>query len=166
MRGARTLPQTRQAVVARLDGRPLDRSALAAVQNLHRAAAAVRHHLEQTVLREADLSWTAFTVLALLWVHGPSESRDVAVEVGVSRGTLSGVATTLERRRLLRRRPHPADGRLVVLAATPSARHLMTTLFPQVNAEESAAVGCLDPVEQDELTAMLRRILGGLPSPA
>lgn len=163
MRGTRTLAETEATVDEHLAGLPLDLAALVAVQNLHRAASAVRRHLEQSALRGADLSWTAFNVLWLLWVHGPTESRSVAAEIGVSRATLSGVATTLERRGLLRRRPHRDDGRLVIFETTPAGRHLVAELFPLVNAEESASVRCLDDPERELLADLLRRVVTALP---
>jgi DNA-binding MarR family transcriptional regulator len=46
-------------------------------------------------------------VLWVVWVWDEIESRLVAAEAGISKGTLTGVATTLEAGRLLRRRTHP-----------------------------------------------------------
>ena len=162
MRGTRTLGETERTVAGHLAGMPLDLAALAALQNLHRAAAAVRRRVEQTALREAGLSWTAFTVLWTLWLHGPSESRAVAAEVGVSRATLSGVAATLERRALLRRHPDPGDRRLAVFEATDDGMRLVADLLPGVGAAESDAVGCLDAAEKDVLGDLLRRVAGSL----
>jgi hypothetical protein len=36
---------------------------MAAVANIYRAAAAVQHHVENSVLRDAELTWTGFVVL-------------------------------------------------------------------------------------------------------
>lgn len=163
MRGTRTLEETERAVAEHLAGMPLDLAALAALQNLHRAAAAVRRRLEQTALREADLSWTAFVVLWTLWLDGPRESRDVAAEVGVSRATLSGVAGTLERRGLLHRHPAPGDRRLAIFEVTDAGGRLVDDLLPGVNAAESAAVSCLDDAEKDTLGVLLHRVVLGLP---
>ena len=132
---------------------------------LARAAGAVRRHVEQTALREADLSWTGFTVLWTLWLHGPHESRDVAAEVGVSRATLSGVAATLERRGLLDRHPGEADRRLAVFALTDAGTRLVDALVPGVHAQEAAAVACLDEAEAVALGALLRRVVATLPPP-
>ena len=46
----RTLAETERAVAERLDGLVLDMTAMAAVQNLYRAAGAIRNHLERSVL--------------------------------------------------------------------------------------------------------------------
>lgn len=63
---------------------------MAAVANIYRAASAVRQHLENSVLRGSDLTWTAFVVLWVVWVWGESETRHVAEEAGISKGTLTG----------------------------------------------------------------------------
>lgn len=164
MRGARTLAETEHAVGQHLAGLPLDLGALVAVQNLHRAAAAVRRHLEQAALREADLSWTGFRVLVVLHDSGASESRTVAAQVGVTRATLSGVAATLERRGLLTRRPDEHDRRLAIFAPTPAGRRLVEDLYPRVTAEEAAAVSCLDLYEKDLLADLLARVAANLPA--
>jgi MarR family transcriptional regulator, organic hydroperoxide resistance regulator len=63
-----------------------------------RAANAIRHHMEQQVLAEEDLSWAAFTVLFVLWIWGDQQTRHLAAEAGVTKGTLTGVLKTLEKR--------------------------------------------------------------------
>jgi DNA-binding MarR family transcriptional regulator len=79
---------------------------MAVVANIYRAAAAVRQHLENSVLRGCDLTWTSFVVLWVVWIWGESETRHVAEEAGISKGTLTGVARTLESRGLIKRVDH------------------------------------------------------------
>ena len=54
----------------------LDFASMAAVANVFRVASAARGHLERTVLADVGLSFTAFTVMWVLWVWGEMESRD------------------------------------------------------------------------------------------
>ena len=82
----------------------LDFASMAAVANVFRVASAARGHLERTVLTDVGLSFTAFTVMWVLWVWGEMETRELAVEAGVTKGTLTGVVGTLERRGLVVRR--------------------------------------------------------------
>jgi MarR family transcriptional regulator, organic hydroperoxide resistance regulator len=159
MSGRHTIAETERAVSGRLGGLQLDFAAMTAVQNLHRAASAIRNHFEQTVLAEAGLSWTGFVVLWVTWIWDSLESRDAAAEAGISKGTLTGVVKTLEGKGLLRRASLPADGRLVLLQLTPAGERLMLRLFPEVNAAETYAVSPLDPAEVGDLAAALRRIL-------
>lgn len=153
------LSQAERDVQARIGDLDVDFAALAAVSNIFRAATTVRNHMERSVLAGADLSFTAFTVLWVLWIWGEQEARHVAEESGISRGTLTGVVTTLEARGLVRRRPHPDDRRSVLVSATPAGQVLMTDLFPRFNAEESRVVASLVDGERTSLAQALRMIL-------
>jgi DNA-binding MarR family transcriptional regulator len=158
MSSDRELPAERD-VDARIGELGIDADSMAAISNIFRVANTVRNHMERTVLAAADLSFTAFTVLWVLWIWGEQEARHVAVESGISRGTLTGVVTTLEKRRLVRRRPHPTDKRSVLVAATRQGETLMAELFPEFNAEEAKISARLTTRQKDQLADSLRSIL-------
>jgi MarR family transcriptional regulator, organic hydroperoxide resistance regulator len=160
--GHLTLSATEEAVNDRLDAMPLDMPALAAVSNLYRAAGTIRNHFERTVLAPHDLTWTAWVVLWVVWIWRDIEARHVAAEAGISKGTLTGVAGTLERRGLLKRRTHPKDARRVLLSLTPSGMRLMSELFPQFNEQEAQVVSPLSTNEIKVLTTSLRKMVMGL----
>jgi MarR family transcriptional regulator, organic hydroperoxide resistance regulator len=164
MSGRHTLAETERAISGRLGGLQLDFAAMAAIQNLHRTASAIRNRFEQTVLQEAGLSWTGFVVLWVTWIWDSLETRDAAEEAGISKGTLTGVVKTLESKGLVARSSLPADGRLVLLQITPAGERLMLGLFPRVNATEVETVSPLEADEVDNLAAVLRRILTRLES--
>jgi DNA-binding MarR family transcriptional regulator len=153
------LIQAERDVQARIGRLPVDFTSMAAVSNIFRAATVVRNHMERTVLAGADLSFTAFTVLWVLWIWGEQEARHVADESGISRGTLTGVVTTLEGRRLVQRRTHPDDRRSVLVSATSAGDALMRELFPRFNAEEAKVSSSLDADQKESLADALRGIL-------
>ena len=142
--------------------RPPRATVPAVVDTLHRAAVAVRHHVEQAVLREADLSWTGYAVLVLACERCSVESRAAAAAVGVSPGTLTGVVRTLETKKLLRRVPHRRDGRFVLLEPTPVGRRLARRLAPRVAVAGEHAVACLDGGERSALAGLLGRLTADL----
>jgi MarR family transcriptional regulator, organic hydroperoxide resistance regulator len=160
--GHLTLSATEQAVNERLDAMQLDMPALAAVSNLYRAAGTIRNHFERTVLAPHDLTWTAWVVLWVVWIWKDIEARHVAAEAGISKGTLTGVAGTLERRGLLKRRTHPKDARRVLLTLTPAGMRLMSEVFPQFNEQEAQVVAPLSANEVKVLTTSLRKMVMGL----
>ncbi|TDC57182.1 MarR family transcriptional regulator [Actinomadura sp. KC345] len=164
MTGHHTLRETEQAIQRRLGDVPLRHDAMMAVSNIYRAAAAIRQHFESSVLRSADLTWTSFVVLWVVWIWGEMETRHVAEEAGISKGTLTGVAKTLEGRGLMERGPHDTDGRLVVLRLTDKGRELMEHLFPQFNAEEAFVVEGLDQAQNTSLAQILGTIVEHLES--
>jgi DNA-binding MarR family transcriptional regulator len=145
-------------VLARTSGRELDVSAMVVVQDVFRAAAALRSRLE-LALHADGLTWSGFTMLFCLWVWGPQETRDLALRMGVSRPTVSGVTDTLERRGLVARRGHAEDGRLRTVALTASGESTFEELFPRFNAEESLACAGLGGEQRGQLAGLLRTLV-------
>lgn len=160
----RTLSATEAAVSERLAGMTLDMPAMAAVSNVYRAAGAIRNHFEHTVLAPYNLTWTGWVVLWVVWIWQEIETRHVAAEAGISKGTLTGVASTLEKLGLVARRAHPDDARRVLLSMTPSGLRLMAELFPQFNKQEALVVESLSADEIRVLAAALRKIVVDLES--
>ncbi len=162
MPGPHTLSETEKAVSDRLSTLPIDMTAMAGVSNIYRAAGAVRNHFERTVLAPYGLTWTAWVVLWVVWIWQDIESRHVAAEAGISKGTLTGVVGTLEGRKLMRRRTHPEDARRVLLTLTPAGQRLMDKVFPAFNAQEVFATRDLSAEEMAVLSTALRKIVLGL----
>ncbi|MGW8376225.1 MarR family winged helix-turn-helix transcriptional regulator [Streptomyces sp. ODS28] len=159
MTGHRSIRETEKAIQAKLGDTPIRHEQMAAVGNIYRAAAAVRQHFENSVLRGCELTWTSFVVLWVVWIWGEMETRHVAEEAGISKGTLTGVARTLTGRGLLERNGHPEDGRLALLRLTPEGERLMEEVFPQFNAEEAFVAEGLTDRECRQLAELLRKIV-------
>ena len=149
------LPAERKVLEA-VGDRKLDFGAMWAVSNLFRSSAAIRRHMEANVLAADRLSWTAFTGLWVLWIWGEMESRDFAQAVGISRPTATGVVSTLESRRYVRRRKDARDGRMVLVSLTPSGKRKIEHLFPRFNAEEVVVTAHLSVAQRDALAGLLR----------
>ena len=158
MAGAHTLAETERQVTDRLAGMTIDFKAMAVASNLFRAATAVRNHLERTVLSREDLSWTAFVVLWVTWIWEPAETRDIAAEAGISKATLTGVLSTLEKMDLVIRSRSAEDGRLVLVTLTKKGQALMETLFPAFNRQEVEVVSPVADNKRGDLADMLRAI--------
>jgi DNA-binding MarR family transcriptional regulator len=158
------LVQAEQDIRSRIGDYPLDFAAMAAVSNIYRAANAIRNHMERDVLAEEDLSWAAFTVLFVLWIWGDQQTRHLAAEAGVTKGTLTGVLKTLEKRDLAQRRGHDEDGRLVMVTLRPRGREVIEHLFPAFNAGEAQVSSSLTPPEKEQLAFLLRKIIRSVES--
>jgi DNA-binding MarR family transcriptional regulator len=156
---ARDLVQAERDIRGRIGDQHLDFAAMAAVSNIYRAANVVRNHMEQKVLVDEDLSWAAFTVLFVLWIWGDQQTRHLAAEAGVTKGTLTGVLKTLEKRGLARRRGHEGDGRLVLVGLEPKGVEVIERLFPAFNANESLVSSGLTDAERTQLAVLLRKII-------
>ena len=156
---ARDLVQAERDIRNRIGDQHLDFAAMAAISNIYRAANVIRNHMERKVLADEDLSWAAFTVLFVLWIWGDQETRHLAAEAGVTKGTLTGVLKTLEKRGLARRRAHQADGRLVLVRLEPTGLGVMERLFPAFNMSEALVSSRLTEREKDQLASLLRKII-------
>jgi DNA-binding MarR family transcriptional regulator len=152
------LPAERK-IVEELGHLPLDFRAMWAISNVFRSGAALRRHLESTVLARDRLSWTGFTGLWVLWIWGEMEARDFASAVGISRPTATGVLSTLQGRRYVKRRRATKDGRVVLVSLTPGGRRKIEELFPRFNAEEAEVASVLSAEEQERFAEMLRTLL-------
>jgi DNA-binding MarR family transcriptional regulator len=158
MTGSHTLGETEARVANRLSHMQLDFEAMAVTSNLFRAASAVRNHFERNVLAESGLSWTAFVVLWVTWIWEPAETRDIAAEAGISKATLTGVLSTLEKMNLVVRSRSSEDGRLVLVTLTDSGQTLMESLFPAFNRQEIEVVAPVSDDKRSDLADMLRAI--------
>src|SRR5260370_21977974 len=156
---AQDLIQAERDIRARIGEQELDFAAMAAVSNIYRAANAIRHHMEQKVLAEEDLSWAAFTVLFVLWIWGDQQTRHLAAEAGVTKGTLTGVLKTLEKRGLARRRGHDADGRLELMPLAPYGLDVLERLVPAFNQGEAQGSPGLTGRQKNQLATLLRKII-------
>ena len=157
--GRQTLAESEEATRRRVQHLPLDFPAAHGLLSLYRAANSVRGALTNSVLRPHDLTWTGFLVLWTLWIFESMETRDVAESVGISKGTLTGVAKTLVGRGLVERIPSQADRRLVNLRLSPAGEALMEELYPEFNAVESKIVGDLKAKQLQEMTTALRTLV-------
>ena len=158
MAGPHTLAETERQVYEKLVHKNINFEAMAVTSNLFRAANSVRNHLERTVLAKSDLSWTAFVVLWVTWIWEPIETRQIAIEGGFSKATLTGVLSTLEKRALITRSKSKDDGRLVIVQLTNKGRKLMDTLFPAFNVQETAVANVVAQSKQGQLADQLRAI--------
>jgi DNA-binding MarR family transcriptional regulator len=151
--------QAERDIRARIGGQELDFAAMAAVSNIYRAANVIRNRLERQILAGEDLSWAAFTVLFVLWIWGDQQTRHLADEAGVTKGTLTGVLKTLEKRGLTRRRAHDADGRLVLVSLEPKGVAVIERLFPAFNMGEASVSNGLTEEDKHQLARLLRKII-------
>jgi DNA-binding MarR family transcriptional regulator len=71
---------------------------------------------------------------------------------------MTAVLDTLERRGLVRRTPHPADRRKLLIDVTPEARRLVDAMLPRVHAGLRAIFAPLDEGERAVLIDLLGRL--------
>ena len=73
-----------------------------------------------------DLTLPESSALARLERHGPATAADLARAEAISPQSIGATLGALQARGLIDRRPDPADGRRIILAATPAGRRLVS----------------------------------------
>jgi len=154
-----TPSQTEIEAVSLLKDMEIDHDSMAALSNIFRVATRFRSLVERDVLSQCNLSFSTFTILWVVWIRGPREFKELAKDVGVSKGTMTGLIKGLTKRELVSRAEHPTDNRRLIIKITPTGRSLVKRLFPKVNLLEARLTEELKVKEKQEVAKLLRIIL-------
>jgi DNA-binding MarR family transcriptional regulator len=99
-----------------------------------------------------------FSVLSLI-THNPGiTSRQLCATLGILPPNLVGMINALERRELIRRQPHPHDGRAMGLHLTAAGEKLMREAERTAAALEAEAAARLSATEAKTLIRLLKKI--------
>ena len=114
----------------------------------------------QARLHAAGIDITIDQWLVLKTIH---ESPDVTLQqvgeaVFKDFASVTRIVQLLERKRLLRRKPHPSDGRRSELALTSVGESVIRTVEPIAQANRRQALEGIDAEEIARLRAVLKRI--------
>ncbi len=112
-----------------------------------------------------DLDPPAFDVLATLRRSGQPfalTAGDLMRTAMVTSGAITQRLDRLEARGLVRRGPHPGDGRVVVVTLTPAGRELVDRVLPDHLATEERLLAALSPQQRTALADLLRTLDGSL----
>lgn len=112
-----------------------------------------------TVLRPFSLSFARYELLMVLLFSraGSLPLNKLGSRLQVHPTSVTNAVDRLEEQGLLRRVPHPTDGRTTLAEITDAGRSLAGQATAAINAEVFAAPG-LDPNEVEELIDVLGRL--------
>ncbi|HEY8904950.1 MAG TPA: MarR family transcriptional regulator [Rhodoferax sp.] len=125
--------------------------------NARRAALAV---IEVFMARMAiyDLRVVDFSVLSLI-THNPGiTSKQLCATLGILPPNLVGMVNTLEKRDLIRRLPHPTDGRAMGLHLTEAGEKMMSQAEKTAAQLEFDVTNKLSAAERKTLMQLLKKI--------
>ncbi len=137
----------------------LNLDAIAVVTNIYRVAQGLKNKMEQQVLSEYGLSWTAFSMLYDLWVWEAIETKKLAESNGVSKATISNITKTLEKKELCYRKSDNRDRRITFVAITDKGKQVMEELYPRFHLGEVDIVADMSIEEQKGMTKLLRNVI-------
>ena len=142
----------------------IDHDSMATMSNIFRVATKFRSLVEREVLTQCNLSFSTFTILWITWIRGPQEFKELAIDCGVSKGTMTGLIKSLTKFELVSRVQHETDARRLMIKITPTGRSLIKRIFPKVNRLETSLTQELKVKEKQEVAKLLRIILNTNPS--
>lgn len=125
--------------------------------NARRAALAVidvfMERMKVYHLRPVD-----FSVLSLI-MHNPGiTSRQLCTTLGILPPNLVGMINSLEKRKIIMRKPHPHDGRALGLHVTPAGQKLMRDAERTAMQLEAEVASRLTPGESKTLIRLLKKV--------
>jgi DNA-binding MarR family transcriptional regulator len=103
-------------------------------------------------------------VLRRLWEEDGLSPGEIARRLGLATPTVTRAATRMEAAGLLRREPHPHDGRMVRLRLTDRGRSLEKDVDAEITRVTERALAGLSPADRDGLTRALVSIRRNLSS--
>ena len=109
---------------------------------------------------EYQLSPSARQVLAVVEGAGePLEPSVIAARVLITRGSMTSILDTLEKRGLIQRVAHPDDRRRILVEITPDAQVIVDELLPALHAREREVISsALSINEQRELLRLVAKL--------
>jgi DNA-binding MarR family transcriptional regulator len=146
----------------------LDRRPMAVVGRIMRIARRIDLAQRATFARY-DLDPPAFDVLATLRRAGEPFALtpgDLMRSSMVTSGAITQRLDRLGSRGLVRRDPHPDDGRVVLVSLTPAGRELVDRVLPDHLATEERLLAGLTRAQRTALADLLRTLDGSLATDA
>ena len=105
-----------------------------------------------------DLRPVDFSVLSLIRNNPGITSRQLCTALDILPPNLVGMIYSFEKRKLVRRQPHPLDGRAMALFLTDDGESLMALAEPTVTQLEAEVATRLTPAEFQNLLRLLQKI--------
>ncbi len=100
-----------------------------------------------------DLSWTQTAVMARLDKEGPATASDLARAEGMKPQSMGSVVASLEELGLVARKPHPTDGRQMIVELTKKGAGLRKIASDEKRTWLTQAIARLDERDRKTLFA-------------
>lgn len=127
--------------------------------SLNRASSTAVYDFESLIHRPLGSSWARFRIMLALWVNGPTPAHAVASLTGMSRATVSNLATVLVNESYVMKYRSQKDRRSVSLALTQDGVAHIEKVFTEQNRVESSWSEALTAGEVHVLIELLDKLM-------
>jgi DNA-binding MarR family transcriptional regulator len=110
-------------------------------------------------LAPLQITGRELAVLVVLGAQEPLSQQHAAGQLRVDRTTMVDLVDGLEQKKLVERRPDPADRRRNIVQLTAAGQHALREGGRAALEAESRFLASLNPAEATQLTATLQRLL-------
>ncbi|MEW5424710.1 MarR family winged helix-turn-helix transcriptional regulator [Amorphus sp. 3PC139-8] len=110
-------------------------------------------------IRPLGLSPGNFPALLELWVNDGLTQKELTERLSIEQATMANTLARMERDGLIRRTPHPADGRSQQIWLTAKAKALEAPAIEAAKAQNNLALARLDPAERAQFVAMMTTVI-------
>lgn len=115
--------------------------------------------LRSTVPAEShELSWAQMAVMRRLDTEGPATTADLARAEGVKPQSMGAIVAALEEKGIVERKPHPTDGRQMMIALTAKGASVRKDARSAKRLWLAEAIARLDAKGQKSLPAVTELI--------
>jgi DNA-binding MarR family transcriptional regulator len=128
---------------------------------LNRAARLMAHMFSRRLQRHG-VALAQWAILLFLYAKDGQTQRELSRVVAIEPPTVARTIDRMVRDGLVRREPHPGDGRATRIRLTPRALALRDELAAESMAGNQLAARVLSVEELETLKALLRRVIDGL----
>jgi MarR family 2-MHQ and catechol resistance regulon transcriptional repressor len=119
----------------------------------HAVESHARAHVESLGICLSD-----FAVLEALLHKGPLPVNTLGKKVLLTSGSITTAIDRMTQKNLVRRTPHPDDGRISLVELTPIGNKLIKNAFSQHVAAMERATSVLNAKEKKQLAALLKKL--------
>ncbi|MNL41615.1 Transcriptional repressor MprA [compost metagenome] len=124
-----------------------------------KVAAELETHFDD-LLSNYGLSSGRFTLLILLRNHPEGlKPSELALQLGVTQATISGLLNNLEKLELVSRQTHQTDGRAFVIKLTQKGHEIIQEIFPKWYPRLAAFWAVINGDEKENINGLLGRMI-------
>jgi DNA-binding MarR family transcriptional regulator len=113
-------------------------------------------------IRPLGLTLGTFPALLELWEEDGLTQKELVARLDIEQATMANTLTRMERDGLVRRRPHPVDGRAQQVWLTRKAKALEKPATEAALAQNAVALAGLTEAEREVFLGLMKKVMAAM----